>query len=147
MSTSFRLKLHNFFYLLIVGGKSTSIIKLAITFCCCYLKFADLLVVIHRSEKEMNRRKDMLANLRTKVNQMASTLNMSNFANRDSLLGTEIKPANAMSRAVSLDNSGLVGFQRQVMKGKLLTMLSILNPFVIWYSLCFSNMDLYVVCF
>lgn len=95
----------------------------------------------------MNRRKDMLANLRTKVNQMASTLNMSNFANRDSLLGTEIKPANAMSRAVSLDNSGLVGFQRQVMKGKLLTMLSILNPFVIWYSLCFSNMDLYVVCF
>ncbi|KAB1215130.1 Syntaxin-52 [Morella rubra] len=38
------------------------------------------------SEKEMNRRKDMLANLRTKVNQMASTLNMSNFANRDSLL-------------------------------------------------------------
>ncbi|KAK4782489.1 hypothetical protein SAY86_016591 [Trapa natans] len=31
------------------------------------------------SEKEMNRRKDMLSNLRTKVNQMANTLNMSNF--------------------------------------------------------------------
>ncbi|KAF5949453.1 hypothetical protein HYC85_011446 [Camellia sinensis] len=41
------------------------------------------------TEKEMNRRKDMLANLRSKVNQMASTLNMSNFANRDSLLGPD----------------------------------------------------------
>lgn len=67
------------------------------------------------SEKEMNRRKDMLANLRSKVNQMASTLNMSNFANRDSLLGPEIKP-DAMSRTTGLDNQGLVGFQRQVMK-------------------------------
>lgn len=66
----------------------------------------------------MNRRKDMLSNLRSKVNQMASTLNMSNFAHRDSLLGPEIKPADAMSRTVGLDNRGLVGFQRQVMKGK-----------------------------
>ncbi|GFZ04996.1 syntaxin of plants 52 [Actinidia rufa] len=31
-----------------------------------------------------------------------------NFANRDSLLGPEIKPADAMNRA-SLDNSGIVG--------------------------------------
>lgn len=68
-----------------------------------------------KSEKEMNRRKDNLANLRSKVNQMASTLNMSNFANRDSLLGPEIKP-DAMSRTVGLDNNGLVGLQRQVMK-------------------------------
>ncbi|PON38719.1 Target SNARE coiled-coil domain containing protein [Parasponia andersonii] len=68
------------------------------------------------SEKEMNRRKDMLVNLKSKVTQMASTLNMSNFANRDSLLGPEIKPADAMSRAAGLDNNGLVGFQRQVMK-------------------------------
>ncbi|XP_057431305.1 syntaxin-51-like [Lotus japonicus] len=68
-----------------------------------------------KSEKEMNRRKDTLANLRSKVNQMASTLNMSNFANRDSLLGPEIKP-DAMSRTVGLDNSGLVGLQRQIMK-------------------------------
>ncbi|XP_061338149.1 syntaxin-51-like [Gastrolobium bilobum] len=67
------------------------------------------------SEKEMNRRKDMLANLRSKVNQMASTLNMSNFANRDSLLGPETKP-DAMSRTVGLDNSGLVGLQRQIIK-------------------------------
>ncbi|GAY54817.1 hypothetical protein CUMW_159650 [Citrus unshiu] len=60
------------------------------------------------SEKEMNRRKDMLANLRSKVNQMASTLNMSNFANRDSLLGPEIKSADVMNRATGLDNQGLV---------------------------------------
>jgi len=64
----------------------------------------------------MNRRKDMLGNLRTKVNQMASTLNMSNFANRDSLFGPEIK-SDPMSRTVGLDNSGLVGLQRQIMKG------------------------------
>ncbi|KAF1894684.1 hypothetical protein Lal_00020976, partial [Lupinus albus] len=68
-----------------------------------------------KSEKEMNRRKDTLSNLRSKVNQMASTLSMSNFANRDSLLGPDIKP-DAMSRTVGLDNSGLVGLQRQIMK-------------------------------
>ncbi|KAJ9182593.1 hypothetical protein P3X46_006574 [Hevea brasiliensis] len=68
------------------------------------------------SEKEMNRRKDMVANLRTKVNQMASTLNMSNFANRDSLFGPEIKPADAMRRTEGLDNHGIVGLQRQIMK-------------------------------
>ncbi|KAK2987055.1 hypothetical protein RJ640_004781 [Escallonia rubra] len=60
------------------------------------------------TEKEMNRRRDMLGNLRSKVNQMASTLNMSNFANRDSLLGPDIKPADAMSRTTGLDNSGVV---------------------------------------
>ncbi|MBA0816501.1 hypothetical protein Gohar_001158 [Gossypium harknessii] len=59
------------------------------------------------TEKEMNRRKDMVANLRSKANQMASAFNMSNFANRDSLLGPETK-ADAMSRTVGLDNSGLV---------------------------------------
>uniref|UniRef100_A0A5B6Z5W3 Putative syntaxin-51-like n=1 Tax=Davidia involucrata TaxID=16924 RepID=A0A5B6Z5W3_DAVIN len=68
------------------------------------------------TEKEMNRRKDMLSNLRSKVNQMASTLNMPNFANRDSLLGPEIKPADAMSRTTGLDNHGVVGLQRQIMK-------------------------------
>lgn len=71
-----------------------------------------------RSEKEMNRRKDMLANLKSKVSQMASTLNMSSFANRDSLLGPEIKPVDAMSRATGLDNYGVVGLQRQIMKGE-----------------------------
>ncbi|KAM0043013.1 hypothetical protein Hdeb2414_s0010g00336341 [Helianthus debilis subsp. tardiflorus] len=37
--------------------------------------------------KEMNRRRHMLANLRTKVTQIASALNMSSFRNRDNLLG------------------------------------------------------------
>ncbi|XP_028768935.1 syntaxin-52-like [Neltuma alba] len=67
------------------------------------------------SDKELNRRKDMIANLRSKVNQMASTLNMSGFANRDSLLGPDTKPADAMTRTVGLDNGGLVGLQRQIM--------------------------------
>ncbi|PPD80419.1 hypothetical protein GOBAR_DD22653 [Gossypium barbadense] len=69
------------------------------------------------TDKEMNRRKDMVANLRSKANQMASAFNMSNFANRESLLGPETKQ-DAMSRTVGLDNSGLVGLQRQIMKGK-----------------------------
>ncbi|KAG8386074.1 hypothetical protein BUALT_Bualt03G0111100 [Buddleja alternifolia] len=60
------------------------------------------------TEKEMNRRRDMVATLRSKVSQMASTLNMSNFAIRDSLLGPEIKPADAMSRTTGLDNHGVV---------------------------------------
>lgn len=72
----------------------------------------------------MNRRRDMVANLRTKVNQMASTLNMSNFANRDSLLGPEIKPADAMHRTEGLDNHGIVGLQWQIMKGKLLPLVA-----------------------
>ncbi|KAI7729943.1 hypothetical protein M8C21_031302 [Ambrosia artemisiifolia] len=65
------------------------------------------------TEKEMNRRRDMLTNMRTKVTQMASTLNMSNFANRDSLLGPDTKPADVISRTAGLDNSGIVGLQRQ----------------------------------
>lgn len=60
----------------------------------------------------------MLAQMRSKVNQMASTLNMSNFANRDSLFGPDMKSGDVMSKTVGLDNQGLVGFQRQIMKGK-----------------------------
>ncbi|KAL2944871.1 Syntaxin-52 [Bienertia sinuspersici] len=52
--------------------------------------------------------KDMLSNLRTKTNQMATTLNMSNFANRDSLLGPETKPVDAMTRVSGLDNQSIV---------------------------------------
>ncbi|KAM1000639.1 hypothetical protein ACFX2I_007251 [Malus domestica] len=69
----------------------------------------------HITEKEMNRRKDMIGNLRLKVKQMASTLT-SNTANRDILLGSEINKADAMGRTVGLDNYGLVGLQRQIMK-------------------------------
>ncbi|KAL5537320.1 hypothetical protein UlMin_045128 [Ulmus minor] len=52
----------------------------------------------------------------SKVKQMASQLNMSNFADKDNLLGPEIKHADAMSRTVGMDNQGLVGFQQHVMK-------------------------------
>ncbi|XP_030925464.1 syntaxin-51-like [Quercus robur] len=66
--------------------------------------------------KEMNRRQDMLKNLSSKVNQMAATLNMSGFNNRDSLLGPNIKQDDIMNRTNGLDNHGLVGFQRQIIK-------------------------------
>ena len=65
----------------------------------------------------MNRLQDMLKNLSTKVNQMATTLNMSSAANRENLLGPDKKTDDIMSRATGLNNHGLVGFQRQIMKG------------------------------
>lgn len=76
----------------------------------------------------------MLANLKSKVSQMASTLNMSSFANRDSLLGPEIKPADAMNRATGLDNYGVVGLQRQIMKGEFHSA----PPFPVFYDTLFS---------
>ncbi|KAK3427250.1 hypothetical protein EUGRSUZ_F03509 [Eucalyptus grandis] len=92
------------------------------------------------SEKEMNRRRDMLSSLRTKKDQMASALNMSNSRIRDSLLGPDAKPADAMSRTVGLDNQGIVGLQRQVMKGKLILLddLFLNNYHYIIYMLCLS---------
>ncbi|XP_061954508.1 syntaxin-52-like [Populus nigra] len=66
--------------------------------------------------KEMNRRQDMLKTLSTKVNQMASILNMSSAANRENLLGPDKKTDDIMNRATGLNNHGLVGFQRQIMK-------------------------------
>ncbi|XP_031502585.1 syntaxin-52-like isoform X2 [Nymphaea colorata] len=67
------------------------------------------------TEKELHRRQDMLANLRSKANQMASTLNMSSFGNRDNLLGPESK-ASEINRTAGLDNYGIVGLQRQIMR-------------------------------
>ncbi|KAH9287548.1 hypothetical protein KI387_031665, partial [Taxus chinensis] len=68
------------------------------------------------TEKELHRRQDMLVNLRSKANQMASTLKMSTFANRDDLLGQDNKPLSEINRTTGLDNYGLVGLQRQIMK-------------------------------
>ncbi|KNA17320.1 hypothetical protein SOVF_080990 [Spinacia oleracea] len=68
------------------------------------------------TERELNRRKDMLSNLRTKTNEMATTLNMSTYANRDSLLGPDTKPVDAVTRASGLDNQGIVSLQRQIMR-------------------------------
>ncbi|PHT36994.1 Syntaxin-51 [Capsicum baccatum] len=56
------------------------------------------------TKKEMKRRHDMLDNLVTKANQMATTLNMNHLANRDSLLGPETKRPDVISRATGLDN-------------------------------------------
>ncbi|KAF9602907.1 hypothetical protein IFM89_032647 [Coptis chinensis] len=69
-----------------------------------------------KQEKEIVGREDMLTNLRSKVHQMASTLHMSNFTNRDTSLGQDVKAADLMSRTRGLDNHGLVGLQRQVVK-------------------------------
>ncbi|CAI9784120.1 unnamed protein product [Fraxinus pennsylvanica] len=68
------------------------------------------------TDKEMNRPEDMVANLRSKVDQMASTLNMSSSKNRDNSLGPEIKPADAMSETNYYDNCGSIGLQRQTVK-------------------------------
>jgi SYP5 family syntaxin len=84
------------------------------------LKTFDSDTVTNRTGKEMNRRQDMLKNLSTKVNQMASILNMSSAANRENLLGPDKKTDDIMNRATGLNNHGLVGFQRQIMKGMLL---------------------------
>ncbi|KAL9240050.1 hypothetical protein vseg_014311 [Gypsophila vaccaria] len=66
--------------------------------------------------KEMNRRNDMLANLNTKVNQMTNSLNSYSSAYRDRLLGPDTRSDDVMKRASNMDNSGLVVFQRQVMR-------------------------------
>ncbi|KAJ6912484.1 syntaxin-52 [Populus alba x Populus x berolinensis] len=60
------------------------------------------------SGKEMNRRQEMLKNLSTKVNQMASALNMFSAANRENLLGPDSKTDDVINRASSFDNQGLV---------------------------------------
>ncbi|KAJ6822251.1 putative syntaxin-52 isoform X1 [Iris pallida] len=68
------------------------------------------------TEKELNKRKDMLSNLRSKAKQMGSTLNMSNFASREDLLGQGKRSVDEIDRTAGLDNHGIVGLQRQVMK-------------------------------
>ncbi|KAM0990780.1 hypothetical protein ACFX13_009382 [Malus domestica] len=54
--------------------------------------------------KEMNRRKEMLASLSSKADQMATTLNMSSLANRNNLLGPDKKTDDIMSRTTGLNN-------------------------------------------
>ncbi|KAL1220999.1 Syntaxin-51 [Cardamine amara subsp. amara] len=64
------------------------------------------------SEREMNRCKGMLENLRSKACEMVSAMDMSNFANISSSLG----PDDIRSRVIGMNNQGIVGFQRQVMR-------------------------------
>ncbi|CAL9097387.1 unnamed protein product [Musa acuminata var. zebrina] len=67
-------------------------------------------------DKELNKRQEMLANLKSKADQMASELNMSNFGNRKDLFGDGKKSADVVSRTAGLDNQGIVGLQRQIMR-------------------------------
>ncbi|URE39303.1 SNARE domain [Musa troglodytarum] len=67
-------------------------------------------------DKDLHKRHEMLANMKSKANQMASTLNMSNLGNREDLFGDGKKSADVMSRTSGLDNQGIVALQRQVMR-------------------------------
>lgn len=66
--------------------------------------------------KEINRRNDLLTNMKSKVDQMANTLNSYSSTYRERLLGPDVKSDDVMKRASNMDNQGLVGFQRQVMR-------------------------------
>ncbi|KMT14886.1 hypothetical protein BVRB_3g064020 [Beta vulgaris subsp. vulgaris] len=66
--------------------------------------------------KEINRRNDLLTNMKSKVNQMANTLNSYSAAYRDRLLGPDLKSDDVIKRASNMDNQGIVGFQRQIMR-------------------------------
>ncbi|KAF0934992.1 hypothetical protein E2562_029518 [Oryza meyeriana var. granulata] len=68
------------------------------------------------TDKELHKLQDMLSNLKSRAKQMATSFNMSNFANREDLLGQSKKAADDMSRVAGLDNQGIVTLQRQVMK-------------------------------
>ncbi|CAA6667911.1 unnamed protein product [Spirodela intermedia] len=66
--------------------------------------------------KELHKRQDMLASLRSKAKQLGSTINTSKFASREDLLGPSGKPSDGIERIAGLDNYGVVGLQRQIMK-------------------------------
>ncbi|KAL9255406.1 Syntaxin-51-like protein [Drosera capensis] len=68
------------------------------------------------STREMNKRKEMLTTMRSKVSEMAMTLNTFSAANRESLLGTDSMSNDLMKRVSGMDNHGIVGFQRQIMR-------------------------------
>uniref|UniRef100_A0ACD5Z8V4 Uncharacterized protein n=1 Tax=Avena sativa TaxID=4498 RepID=A0ACD5Z8V4_AVESA len=68
------------------------------------------------TDKELRKRQDVLSNLKSRAKQMAESFNMSTFANREDLLGGTQKAADEISRVAGLDNQGIVGLQRQVMR-------------------------------
>ncbi|XP_020275603.1 syntaxin-52-like, partial [Asparagus officinalis] len=65
-------------------------------------------------DKELQKCQDMLANLKSRTKQMGSALNMSKFANREDLFGPS--KISVEDRTSGLDNHGIVGLQRQMMK-------------------------------
>ncbi|KAG8057921.1 hypothetical protein GUJ93_ZPchr0002g25482 [Zizania palustris] len=68
------------------------------------------------TDKELHKRRDMLSNLKSRAKQMAAGFTMSNFANREDLLGQSKKAADDMTRVAGLDNQGIVTLQRQIMR-------------------------------
>ncbi|KAJ4805498.1 syntaxin of plants 52 [Rhynchospora pubera] len=68
------------------------------------------------SDKEMHKRHELLSNLRAREKQMASALNMSYAADREDLLGSSKGTVDEVKRATGLDNQGIVGLQRQIMR-------------------------------
>nr|XP_015650983.1 syntaxin-52 isoform X2 [Oryza sativa Japonica Group] len=99
--------------------RHTSAIRRKITILCTRLDSLEALLskIPPKSlDKELHKRQDTLSNLKSKTKQMATSFNMSNFANREDLLGQNKKAADDMSRVAGLDNQGIVGLQRQIMK-------------------------------
>ncbi|KAL5199567.1 hypothetical protein ABZP36_020770 [Zizania latifolia] len=70
------------------------------------------------TDKELHKRQDMLSNLKSRAKQMVASFNMSNFANKEDLLGQSKKAADDMSRVAGLDNQLVVTLQRQIMREK-----------------------------
>jgi len=67
------------------------------------------------NEKELYRRQDMLLTIRFKSKQMAASVSSSQAANRANLLEGGITPVET-NRTQGLENSGLIGLQRQIMR-------------------------------
>lgn len=69
------------------------------------------------NEKELNKRQEMVVNLRSRMNQMTNSLNSSQASNRSNLLGQEGRAEpKEDNRTAGLDNAGVVGLQRQIMR-------------------------------
>ncbi|MCO5564073.1 hypothetical protein L7F22_017729 [Adiantum nelumboides] len=69
------------------------------------------------NEKDLSKRQDMVLSLRSKMVQVANSLNSSQASNRSNLLGQDGKgEPKEDNRTTGLDNSGVVGLQRQIMR-------------------------------
>lgn len=69
--------------------------------------------------KDNKNRGDLVADLRSTLKQMTSTLNIPNLGNRDLLLepdSPESKPSDGLSRAAGLSNAEVVSLQGQIIK-------------------------------
>ncbi|KAI5064066.1 hypothetical protein GOP47_0020736 [Adiantum capillus-veneris] len=70
-----------------------------------------------KNEKDLSKRQDMVLSLRSRMNQMSNSLNSSQASNRSNLLGQDGRgEPKENNRTTGLDNSGIVGLQRQIMR-------------------------------